>query len=139
MLKELRTLRADKARLDTLEAKTILGEGAGIQVSALDGWGVMEWHGEVSLRDWIDSIDEETPDAARPTKTEKARAILHHVTDYTIGQWLDGNGWYYVSEDYPDEGSVGAFLTREKAVAHGEAAEYFFDPSPTETATDGEG
>jgi hypothetical protein len=30
----------------------------------------------------------------------------------------DGAGWYYWDEEYPDEGSVGAFATREEAVAH---------------------
>jgi hypothetical protein len=29
--------------------------------------------------------------------------------------WHDGPGWYYVIDDYPDEGSCGAFGTREHA------------------------
>ncbi len=70
---------------------------------------------------------------------EKVRAILHHVTDYTIGlRWHDGNGWYYVDENYPDEGSVGAFSTREEAVTHGEAADYYFDAARSTESPDTE-
>jgi hypothetical protein len=36
--------------------------------------------------------------------------------------WHDGRGWYYVIDDYPDEGSCGAFARREDAVAHAAAA-----------------
>ena len=30
----------------------------------------------------------------------------------------DGPGWYYWDEEYPEEGSVGAFDTREECEAH---------------------
>lgn len=30
----------------------------------------------------------------------------------------DGPGWYYYYVEYPDEGSVGAFATRDEAVEH---------------------
>lgn len=32
--------------------------------------------------------------------------------------WHDGPGWYYTIDDYPDEGSCGAFATRQEAAAH---------------------
>jgi len=35
-----------------------------------------------------------------------------------------GPGWYYYDAEYPDEGSCGAFATREEAVAHAEEAGY---------------
>lgn len=38
-----------------------------------------------------------------------------HLGDAT---WHDGPGWYYVIDDYPDEGSCGAFATREQAIEH---------------------
>ena len=30
----------------------------------------------------------------------------------------DGYGWYYWWDEYPDEGSVGAFWTRDEALQH---------------------
>ncbi len=38
------------------------------------------------------------------------------VTHFDSGH--DGPGWYYIAQDYPDEGSVGSFETRAEAVAH---------------------
>lgn len=38
--------------------------------------------------------------------------------------WHDGPGWYWVDDDYPDEGSCGAFLTRAAAEAHAIACGY---------------
>ena len=32
--------------------------------------------------------------------------------------WHDGPGWYYVIDDYPDEGSCGSFRLRQDAVDH---------------------
>jgi hypothetical protein len=32
--------------------------------------------------------------------------------------WHDGPGWYYVIDDYPDEGSCGSFATKEESIAH---------------------
>lgn len=63
--RELAEAREDTKRLSKLEMKTILAVGAGIQVSALGGLAVNEWHGEQSLRDFIDSIEDEVIDAAR--------------------------------------------------------------------------
>lgn len=36
----------------------------------------------------------------------------------------DGPGWYYYDSEYQDEGSVGAFETRELAVAHAQSSCY---------------
>lgn len=47
--------------------------------------------------------------------------VTLHVGDET---WHDGPGWYYVIDDYPDDGSCGAFVTRESAVAHAEECGY---------------
>ena len=38
--------------------------------------------------------------------------------------WHAGPGWYYVDEEYPDEGSCGSFETAEEAIRHAEAADY---------------
>jgi len=40
----------------------------------------------------------------------------------------DGPGWYYYDAEYPDEGSCGAFATREEAIAHAEEAGYVVRP-----------
>lgn len=40
------------------------------------------------------------------------------------GTCHDGAGWYYVEDECEDEGSVGAFTTREEAVAHATEAGY---------------
>lgn len=36
--------------------------------------------------------------------------------------WHDGPGWYYTIDDYPDEGSCGAFASRVLAEQHARAA-----------------
>lgn len=36
--------------------------------------------------------------------------------------WHDGPGWYYIFAEYPEEGSCGAFATKEEAEAHARAA-----------------
>jgi hypothetical protein len=38
--------------------------------------------------------------------------------------WHDGPGWYYVIDEYQDEGSCGAFATRVEAEAHACAGGY---------------
>lgn len=42
-------------------------------------------------------------------------AVTFHLGD---ASWHDGPGWYYTIDDYPDEGSCGAFATRDEAAAH---------------------
>ena len=39
-------------------------------------------------------------------------------------KWHDGAGWYYIGVDYPEEGSCGAFATREEAKQHAERLGY---------------
>ncbi len=36
----------------------------------------------------------------------------------------DGPGWYYVDDEYPEEGSVGSFLTWQGAADHATKADY---------------
>lgn len=48
------------------------------------------------------------------TDEEPETATLY-IGDST---WHDGPGWYYVLDEYPDEGSWGAFADRETAIAH---------------------
>jgi hypothetical protein len=38
--------------------------------------------------------------------------------------WHDGPGWYYVIDEYPDEGSCGAFTFKQDAIAHAERDGY---------------
>lgn len=38
--------------------------------------------------------------------------------------WHDGPGWYYTIDDYPDEGSCGAFAARSLAAQHAKIAGY---------------
>ncbi len=44
--------------------------------------------------------------------------------------WHDGPGWYYVDDEYPDEGSCGAFSTLDEAIAHAREATYTFGLRP---------
>ena len=38
--------------------------------------------------------------------------------------WHDGPGWYWIIDEYPEEGSCGAFSTRKEAVDHATEAGY---------------
>lgn len=57
---------------------------------------------------------------------EKEPATLY-IGDET---WHDGPGWYYVSDEYPDEGSHGAFTTEAEARAHAESSDYRLGDPP---------
>jgi hypothetical protein len=50
---------------------------------------------------------------------DRAVAVVVHATE-----GHDGPGWYYYDADYPEEGSVGAFTTRQEAEEHARDAEY---------------
>jgi hypothetical protein len=50
---------------------------------------------------------------------EQATATLH-LSDSLA--WHDGPGWYYVMDDYPDEGSCGAFVSMSAAAEHAKAS-----------------
>ena len=47
--------------------------------------------------------------------------------------WHDGAGWYYVDDEYPDEGSCGAFATRDEAVDHARESGYAVAPEKLTT------
>lgn len=49
---------------------------------------------------------------------------LAELVTFKLGDetWHDGPGWYYIYTEYPDEGSCGAFATRDEAEAHARAA-----------------
>ncbi len=49
----------------------------------------------------------------------------------------DGPGWYYWDDEYPEEGVVGAFATREEAEAHAREAGYILASHPAENPTVG--
>ena len=38
--------------------------------------------------------------------------------------WHDGPGFYYVDDEYRDEGCCGAFATLDEAVAHAQSGQY---------------
>lgn len=42
--------------------------------------------------------------------------------------WHDGAGWYWIIDEYRDEGSCGAFATRDEAVAHAVECGYRVEP-----------
>jgi hypothetical protein len=42
---------------------------------------------------------------------------IEYTVSYAMVKGHAGPGWYYHTTDYPDEGSVGAFLTKEAAIA----------------------
>jgi len=44
--------------------------------------------------------------------------------------WHDGPGWYYIEDEYPEEGSTGAFKTWEEAANHAEECGYV-RPTPS--------
>jgi hypothetical protein len=52
----------------------------------------------------------------------EAQAREHDSRGFSFAHWTtdahDGPGWYYWDTDYPDEGSVGSFATKEECVAH---------------------
>jgi hypothetical protein len=47
--------------------------------------------------------------------------------------WHDGPGWYYIDDEYPDEGSCGAFSTRNEAIEHARAAGFRVDSAAMNT------
>jgi hypothetical protein len=51
---------------------------------------------------------------------ERCTVTLHEGD----ASWHDGPGWYYIIDDYPDEGSAGAFATRQAALDHATACGY---------------
>lgn len=38
--------------------------------------------------------------------------------------WHDGSGWYYIDDEYPEDGSCGAFTFRQDAEAHARECGY---------------
>lgn len=52
---------------------------------------------------------------------EQSIATLHEG-DAT---WHDGPGWYYTDDECMDEGSIGAFASKEEAAYHAHQAGYF--------------
>ena len=54
--------------------------------------------------------------------------IEHTAATLYLGDetWHDGAGWYYIIDDYPDEGSFGSFPTKEAAIEHAIADGYYF-------------
>lgn len=60
------------------------------------------------------------PDTGDPENTGDgpAPATLHEGD----AAWHDGPGWYYTIDEYPDEGSCGAFATRDEAIEHAQCA-----------------
>jgi len=61
---------------------------------------------------WDDDIEDELPVACVEQWGEDAH---------------DGPGWYYYDEEYKEEGSIGAFDSREEAEADAKAAGYRID------------
>lgn len=51
---------------------------------------------------------------------DKPTVTLH----YGDAAWHDGVGWYYVIDEYPEEGSCGAFTFKQDAIAHAELCGY---------------
>jgi hypothetical protein len=49
------------------------------------------------------------------------------LVEFGDAGWHSGPGWYYWDDEYPDEGSVGVFQTREEAEAHAREAGYRID------------
>lgn len=56
----------------------------------------------------------------RPDEREDSTCTLH-VGD---PEWHDGAGWYYIDDEYPEEGSCGAFDTWEQAADHAQSCGY---------------
>jgi hypothetical protein len=51
--------------------------------------------------------------------------LLQEVTFHEGDEeWHDGPGWYYTINDYPDEGSCGAFKSCADAMEHAEESFY---------------
>jgi hypothetical protein len=63
---------------------------------------------------WGIQVAEHDCDAEGCWTQEKQTARLREGD----ASWHDGVGWYYTLDELPDEGSCGAFKTREEAIAH---------------------
>lgn len=77
-----------------------------------------------------------TADRARLALAGSDAAVDNDAPTATIrrgdGTWHDGVGWYYTIDDYPDEGSCGAFRTSREAADHARACGYDTDTAPRE-------
>jgi hypothetical protein len=62
----------------------------------------------------------EDPSAEQIEDEEPPEAVLTEGDAMAFA----GPGWYYYDREYPDEGSVGAFKTREEARKHAAEAGY---------------
>lgn len=59
---------------------------------------------------------------------ERSTVTLHYASPDEGFAWHDGPGWYYVIDEYPDEGSCGAFATCREAREHAERDGYRVNP-----------
>ncbi len=101
------------------DARVAFAMDPGGPKSAVEGMLVIEgW-----IRDYFSQYpltDESHASSASSETSEPPTATLR-LGD---GTWHDGPGWYYVDDEYPDEGSCGAFATAEQAADHARAAGY---------------
>lgn len=66
----------------------------------------------------------EDPAQILPSQTEDTATL--YLGDET---WHGGPGWYYVIDDYPDEGSCGPFAEPDGAIVHAAAAGLRVEPT----------
>jgi len=52
-------------------------------------------------------------------REDKAIAVLVFYDEA-----YDGPGWYYYDQEYPEDGSCGAFSSKEEAISHAESGDY---------------
>lgn len=76
------------------------------------------------MRQMIKQIREVKPltELAKPPGTPPTFEVEYGHATVRLGDnsWHEGPGWYYVMDDYPGDGSCGAFATRLDAVKHAE-------------------
>lgn len=79
----------------------------------------MDAHGSWSPSSWelaVNAMSNATPPGELDDAPDTATVYLGDAA------WHNGPGWYYVIDEYPDEGSCGAFATREEAIEHASSA-----------------
>lgn len=71
----------------------------------------------------------EALECAKVMETEGRRWVKQDRATATVrlgdSLWHGGAGWYYVDDEYPEEGSCGPFNTRLEAVEHAEKSDYY--------------
>lgn len=80
------------------------------------------WHDDCADADrWAKVLGK--PEPVHDPDDDAGTVTLHEGDS----SWHDGPGWYYTIDDYPDEGSCGAFASRTLAAQHARLSGHLVD------------